>query len=68
VNDNNLPINLGHYLVLKETDEAILVTNEDEDPEWIPKNVVHYDSEIWKEDQFGYLVVEQWFAEKQGWI
>jgi hypothetical protein len=52
-----------------ETDKAIRVTAPIFDaPQWIPKSVVHDNSEVWKLDQTGTLIVREWFAEKQGWL
>lgn len=35
---------------------------------WVPKSVIHDDSEIWdKVGQEGKLIVQAWFAEKEGW-
>ena len=34
---------------------------------WLPKSVIHDDSEIWEEGQEGKLVVPNWFAEKENW-
>lgn len=53
--------------VEKETPKAILVriTLEGRQVErWIPKSVIHDDSEVWKLGHFGKLYVEQWWAEK----
>lgn len=33
---------------------------------WIPKSVITDDSEVWKDGDAGTLVVEDWFAEKEG--
>lgn len=51
-----------------ETEKAIFVTWGDGENHWIPKSVVHDDSEVWKEGQEGDLVVKLWFAEKKGWV
>jgi len=34
---------------------------------WVPKSVVHDDSEVYKDGSSGKLVVQEWFAEKEGW-
>jgi len=36
--------------------------------EWIPRSVIHDDSEVFDEGHEGTLVVKLWFAEKQGWV
>jgi hypothetical protein len=67
--DTDTPINCGKHLVLRKTEKAILVSDDTTgEPKWIPKSVIHDNSEIWKTRQQGDLVVKQWFAEKQGWI
>ena len=55
--------------IVKGTGKAIFV----EAPElgegtWIPSSQVDEDSEIWKEGEFGDLLVTDWFAEQQGWL
>jgi hypothetical protein len=61
------PFNFGYVVVLKETDKAILVTDETANW-WVPKSVIHDNSEVWKTHQTGDLVVTERFAEKQGWL
>jgi hypothetical protein len=55
---------MGEGKVLRETEKAILVSLEGAGEKWIPKSVVHDDSEIWKKDDTGKLVVKMWWAEK----
>ena len=51
-----------------ERDKAILVEAPDfDEPQWIPKSVIHDDSEVYRADTDGVLVVKNWFAEKKGW-
>lgn len=33
---------------------------------WVPKSLIHDDSEVYKEGTKGTLVVARWFAEKEG--
>ena len=35
-------------------------------PRWIPKKVIHADSEVFEPGHKGKLVVARWFAEKEG--
>lgn len=62
---------LEDTLVVRESDsgKAILVDSPIlDDRVWVPKSAVTDDSEVWKERQDrGTLVVEDWFADKQGW-
>lgn len=56
----------------RETAKAILVSfgkasKYTKSPEvWVPKSVVHDDSEVYKEGDTGTLIVARWFAEKEG--
>lgn len=34
---------------------------------WVPKSVVHDDSEVYGRGHTGTLIVAYWFAEKRGW-
>lgn len=55
--------------VLEEREKAIRVSAPEFDgPKWIPKSLIHDDSEVWKEGQRGDLVVPEWFAEKSEWF
>lgn len=60
---------VGQAVVLKESDKALLVQIIDLEEEiWVPKSQIHDDSEVFKSDQSGKLVVTTWFANKQGWL
>jgi hypothetical protein len=60
--------NVGESQCVRESDKAIQVFIGDiGESVWIPKSQVHDDSEVWKLDQEGDLVVSDWFARKQGW-
>ncbi len=54
----------------KETERAILVevygnvTNQ----MWVPKSVIHDDSEVYKAGTDGQLIVKLWWAEKEGLV
>lgn len=66
-NDNgDAPHTLGDAKVIGETDKAIRVTV-NETTYWVPKSVVHDDSEVWKTEDEGSLVVKSWWAEKNGY-
>jgi|WetSurMetagenome_2_1015567.scaffolds.fasta_scaffold04771_9 hypothetical protein len=61
------PAYLGEAEVIKSTRLAILVSLEDLDEErWIPKSVIHDDSDIRDEGDSGELVVNRWWAEQEG--
>ena len=62
---------LGKGKVLRQTEKAILFEPEDTDVDqfWVPKSVVHDDSEVWEDaddKREGELIVKQWWAEKNG--
>lgn len=59
--------------VLAETDRAILVQSPElEENIWVPKSVIHDDSEVYEKSIEGggpaLLIVKFWFAEKEGWV
>ena len=53
--------------VLRETDRAILVTR-GKGELWIPKSVIHDDSEVYEDGDRGKLVVQTWWAEEKDLI
>lgn len=53
-------------LATKETAKALLVMI-DGDEKWVPKSVIHDDSEVWAEHDEGCLAVKKWFGEREGW-
>jgi len=55
--------------VITATEKALLVEIEGEE-EWVPKSVIHDDSEVFDDDENaeGMLVLEDWWAEKSGLI
>lgn len=56
---------MGEGKCIRESEKAILVAFEGEEGQrWIPKSVVHDDSEVWKKDDVGQLIVKMWWAEK----
>jgi len=59
---------LGDGKALRETDAAVLVELETGEEKWIPKSCLHDDSEVWKANQAGDVVVKTWWAEKEGLV
>lgn len=63
------PANCGEVECIKETAKAILVRFKDNDGQemWIPKSVIHDDSEVYDVDEHdtGDLILQTWFAEKE---
>ena len=51
--------------VLQETEKAIKCEIEGEEF-WIPKSVIHEDSEVYEEGTEGSLIIKRWWAEKNG--
>lgn len=51
---------------VRETEKALLVELETGEERWVPKSVVHDDSEVYEEGGEGTLVVQEWWAEKEG--
>lgn len=51
----------------RATKKALLVVCADGEV-WIPKSVIHDDSEVYEEGHAGKLVVKRWWAEQRGWI
>lgn len=49
----------------RETPKALLVEVEGEE-KWVPKSLIHDDSEVYREGDAGTLVVPLWWAEKEG--
>ncbi len=53
--------------VAGETSKAILVEFEGERM-WIPKSMVHDDSEVYAQGHTGTLIVSRWIAEQKGLV
>jgi hypothetical protein len=64
---NEQTVELEDVTVEAETDLAILC-NMDGKKRWIPKSVVHEDSEVSSEGDIGTIVLMRWFAEKEGLV
>lgn len=76
VDDEDEGFDVPSCVCISETDKAILVLNTMSlmdrgsmfDEAWIPKSVLHDDSEVFEKDGEGTLVVKSWWAEKQRWL
>ncbi len=51
---------------IRESAKAILCVGPTGKERWIPSSVVHDDSEVYRQNDFGTLVVHRWWAEKEG--
>ena len=60
-------VEIDDVTVEAETDLALLCSVEDK-KHWIPKSVVHEDSEVQSEGDSGTIVIMRWFAEEQGFV
>ena len=59
---------VGTVTCTRETAKALLVEGECLPGKsiWVPKSVIHDDSEVYELGHEGKLVVQEWFAEKEG--
>lgn len=65
--DDDTKVSLGQAKIIATTDKAIRVELDATNTLWVPESVIHDDSEVFKGcDGTGDLVVEAWWAEKQG--
>lgn len=55
-------------VALAETDKALKVRLDEDTVIWMPKNQIDDDSEVWKVEHEGELVVSQWIAEQKGLV
>ena len=60
-------VEIEDVTVEAETDLALLCSVDDK-KHWIPKSVVHEDSEVSSEGDTGTIVLMRWFAEKEGLV
>ena len=63
------PCSLGSGKVKRSTPKALLVELDSGEEQWVPRSVIHEDSELYTsqgENAEGELVVLQWWAEKEG--
>lgn len=52
---------------LRQSKRAIFVRFLDVSPVWVPQSVVHADSEVYRENDVGTLVLMEWWARQQAW-
>ena len=64
---NEQTVEFENVAIETETDLALLC-NIDDKKHWIPKSVVHEDSEVSSEGDTGTIVLQRWFAEKEGLV
>lgn len=60
-------VSLGGAVVLRSTDKALFCEVHDlGESIWIPRSVIHDDSEVYDDDHDGELVVKSWWAHERG--
>jgi hypothetical protein len=59
---------VDEVVAIRETEKALLIQWGKEE-HWIPKSVIHDDSEVFDADEnsTGTLIVKMWYADKMGW-
>lgn len=70
--DEKYVTTLDEVFCKKETPKALLIVfdvDDDgtEDTAWIPKSMLHKESEVEEEGDAGLLVFKRWLAEQEGW-
>lgn len=60
-----MSVSIDDVVCKAATDKAILVVIEGEEY-WIPQSQIDDDSEVWKKDDEGTLVISDWIAEQKG--
>lgn len=64
--DDQPPWRQSGVKCIQERGKAIQVRLQDGDEQWFPKSVLHDDSEVYELGHEGTIVVQVWFAEKEG--
>lgn len=62
----DMPFAMPEGIITRETAKAVLYEF-GPDKVWVPKSVIHDDSEIWKNGESGVLSVKAWWASKNGY-
>lgn len=60
------PVRIEECEATAETDKALLVSIDGDEPIWVPKSVIDDESEVYSKGHEGTLVVAEWFARKNG--
>jgi hypothetical protein len=64
--DGEEPFEIGLVIVKHVTAQALLCMKQNLDDIWIPRSVIHDNSEVWRASQSGIMIVKVWWAEKKG--
>lgn len=67
-NEDDEGVRFEETKVVAQTDRAVLVKGEafDDGELWIPRSVIHDDSEVWKQGDQGRLILKGWWARENG--
>lgn len=60
-------VDIPNCQVIRETDKAILVTR-GRGELWVPKSVLHDDSEVYEAGDSGTMIVQEWWAEEKNLV
>ncbi len=64
-----MDIRIDDARCIAETERAICIeAPEFDEPQWVPQSQITADSEVWRRDDEGVLVVTEWIAGQKGWI
>jgi hypothetical protein len=55
-------VSLGDGEAIRETEKALLVRIDSGEEKWLPKSIIHDDSEVFEEGNTGDVVVAEWWA------
>ena len=70
MSQNERTATLREVICIAQTDKAIKVRDIDDPFDtgfWVPQSVVHDDSEVYRLEDEGTLVVLRWWAVENGW-
>ena len=60
-------VSLGHATVKRTTDKALQCEVDDlGETWWVPRSVIHDDSEVYDDGHEGELIVKRWWADARG--
>lgn len=59
-------VSLGDGRAIEEREKALRVALDTGEIVWIPKSMIHDDSEVYEEGHEGDVVVARWWAEQEG--
>jgi hypothetical protein len=66
MDDEDEGTDIGEGKAIRGTGRALLIKLASGEEKWIPNSCIHDNSEVFKENQEGTVVVKTWWAEKEG--